>query len=63
MTAFDAQDFLVLHLGLDMLSSHVEAELSKARQQNTSAKQLAMINMRQHVKNVRAKLQAMESVQ
>jgi hypothetical protein len=63
VTALDPQDFLTLTLGLDMLSKYVEGELSKTREQNNSAKQLAMLNMRQHVKNVRAKLQAMEGVQ
>jgi hypothetical protein len=61
MNALDAEDFLVLHLALDLLSKYAEGELSKARQHNnTSAKQLALLNMRQHVKNVRGKLQAME---
>jgi hypothetical protein len=64
VTALDPQDFLTLTLALDMLSKHVEGELLKACQQNsTSVKQLAMRNMRQHVRNVRAKLQAMEGAQ
>lgn len=63
-TALDAQDYLTLTLALDMLSRHVEAELLKVRQRhNTGTKQLAMLNMRQQVKNVRAKLQAMEGAQ
>jgi hypothetical protein len=64
VTALDSQDFLTLALALDMLSKHVEGELTKASQQNSaSVKQLALLNMRQHVKNVRAKLQAMENAQ
>lgn len=61
MNALDAQDFVILHLALDLLSKHADDELAKARKQtNTSAKQMAMITMRQRIATVRAKVQAME---
>jgi hypothetical protein len=58
--ALDAQDFLVLHLALDLLSKQTADELSKAR---TSAKRLAMTVMRSQIEAVRAKLEAMEGAQ
>lgn len=60
MSALDAQDFLVLHLALDMLSRHTDNELTQARQKGNSAKQMAMITMRTQIANVRAKVSAME---
>ena len=64
MIALNPQDIVVLYLALDMLGRHADIELSKARKQiNASARQLAMITMRQQIANVRAKLQAMEGAQ
>ena len=61
MSALDPQDFVVLYLALDMLGRHADNELSKAcKQNNTGAKQMAMITMRQQIANVRSKLSAME---
>lgn len=63
-TVLDSQDFPTLAFALGVMSKYVEGELSRARQRNsTSTKQLAMVNMRQRIKNVRAKLQAMEGAQ
>lgn len=61
MKAWDTQDFLVLHLALDLLSKYTD-ELSKACNQN-STKNMAMLTMRQQIANVRTKLQAMEGAQ
>lgn len=63
MTALDAQDFLVIHLALDMLSKHADNELAQARRKGNSAKQMAMITMRQQIANLRAKVCAMEGMQ
>lgn len=59
----DAQDLLVLHLSLDMMSRYTDDELAKARKQSNNAKQLSMLAMRQQIANARGKLQAMESMQ
>lgn len=60
MSAFDTQDFLVLHLALDMLSKYTENELAQARKNGRSTKTMAMMMMRTHIASVRAKVFAME---
>lgn len=60
MSTLDAQDLLILHLALDMLSRHTDNELAQARRKENGAKQMAMITMRQRIANVRAKVSAME---
>lgn len=60
MSALDAQDIIVLTLGLDLLGRHADIELADARRRGNNAKQLAMLNMRQHIATVRAKLCAMQ---
>lgn len=60
MNALDAQDSIVLTLGLDLLSRHADIELADARRRGNNAKQLAMLNMRQQIATVRAKLSAIQ---
>nr|WP_298718756.1 hypothetical protein [uncultured Steroidobacter sp.] len=60
MSGLDAEDIIVLTLGLDLLSRHADIELANARRRGNSAKQLAMLNMRQQIATVRAKLSAMQ---
>lgn len=57
------QDFLVLSLALDLLTRFTDGELAKARRQNNNAKQAAMLNMREQIATVRAKVRAMQAVQ
>lgn len=60
MRPLDEQDFLILHLALDMLSTHTDNELTQARKKGNSAKQMTMITMRQRIVVVRAKVSALE---
>lgn len=59
MNALEAQDFIVLHLALDLLSKHTADEVSKTSKQN-GTKHIAMLTMREQIANVRTKLQALE---
>lgn len=62
MSALDQQDFLVIHLALDMLGRHTDNELAEARRKGSNAtRQLTLITMRTRIAAVRVKISAMEA--
>lgn len=59
MSALDADELAVLLLALNLLDRQTDTELAQARRKGNSAKQFAMITMRQRIASVRVKLYAM----